>query len=86
LNTSVFAARWRALGVVSRDAVCTALLAPLVFAPVTAPIGAQFGDLPERSLGLPGVLVTAALWLPLVLRRSRPVGCLALIAGRVPGP
>ncbi|MFI1412336.1 sensor histidine kinase [Streptomyces sp. NPDC020707] len=81
MNTSVFAARWRALGVVSRDAVCTVLLAPLVFAPVTAPIGAQFGDLPERSLGLPGVLVTAALWLPLVLRRSRPVGCLALIAG-----
>ncbi|MFJ8934942.1 sensor histidine kinase [Streptomyces sp. NPDC102365] len=81
MNTPVFAARWRALGVVSRDAVSTVLLAPLVFAPVTAPIGAQFGDLPERSLGLPGVLVTAALWLPLVLRRSRPVGCLALIAG-----
>ncbi|PSM45401.1 two-component sensor histidine kinase [Streptomyces dioscori] len=64
-----------------RDAVFTVLLAPLVFAPVTAPIGAQFGDLPERAPGLPGALVTAALWLPLVLRRRWPAVCLALIAG-----
>ncbi|WP_247706447.1 sensor histidine kinase [Streptomyces liliiviolaceus] len=80
-NTPVLAARWGALDVVSRDAVFTVLLAPLVFAPVTAPIGAQFGDLPERPPGLPGVLVTAVLWLPLVLRRRWPVVCLALIAG-----
>ncbi|MGW6007467.1 sensor histidine kinase [Streptomyces sp. NPDC055210] len=74
-------ARWGALSVVSRDAVFTVLLAPLVFAPVTAPIGAQFGDLPEHPSGLPGALVTAVLWLPLVLRRRWPVVCLALIAG-----
>ncbi|MGW0568168.1 sensor histidine kinase [Streptomyces tauricus] len=80
-NAPVLAARWGALGVVGRDAVFTVVLAPLVFAPVTAPIGAQFGDLPERPPGLPGVLVTAALWLPLVLRRSRPGMCLALVAG-----
>ncbi|MFD6285700.1 histidine kinase [Streptomyces sp. NPDC060205] len=80
-NTPVLAARWGALDVVSRDAVFTVLLAPLVFAPVTAPIGAQFGDLPEHPPGLPGALVTAALWLPLVLRRKWPLVCLALIAG-----
>ncbi|MFJ2259310.1 sensor histidine kinase [Streptomyces sp. NPDC087844] len=80
-NTPVPAARWGALGVVGRDAVFTVLLAPPVFAQVTAPLGAQFGDLPERSPGLPGLLVTAALWLPLVLRRRWPAVCLALVAG-----
>ncbi|MEU9187344.1 histidine kinase [Streptomyces sp. NPDC048484] len=63
-----------------RDAVFTVLLAPVVFAPVTAPLGAQFGDLAERPSGLPGALVTVALWLPLVLRRRWPGGCLALVA------
>ncbi|WP_308114637.1 histidine kinase [Streptomyces sp. ISL-12] len=74
------AARWNALGVVTRDAVGTVLLAPVVFAPVTASIGAQFGDLPQRPYDLPGVLLTAALWLPLAVRRRWPGACLVLVA------
>ncbi len=80
-NAPVFAARWAALGVVGRDAVFTVLLAPVVFAPVTAPIGARFGELAERPSGLPGMLVTAALWLPLVMRRRWSGVCLTWVAG-----
>ncbi|MFG3583228.1 sensor histidine kinase [Streptomyces sp. NPDC047990] len=74
-------ARWSALSVVERDAVCTLLLAPVVFAPVTARIGAEFGDLPQRPYDLAGVLLALALWLPLVLRRRWPGICLVLVAG-----
>ncbi|MEU3247176.1 histidine kinase [Streptomyces sp. NPDC006875] len=74
-------ARWSALSVVERDAVCTLLLAPVVFAPVTARIGAEFGDLPQRPYDLAGVLLALALWLPLVLRRRWPGICLGLVAG-----
>ncbi|WP_242432840.1 histidine kinase [Streptomyces sp. Root1310] len=73
--------RWSARGVVLRDGVLTVALAPVVFAPVTAPVGAEFGDLAQRPYDVPGVLVTAALWLPLVLRRRWPGVCLALVAG-----
>ncbi|WP_314221776.1 sensor histidine kinase [Streptomyces zaehneri] len=73
--------RWSARGVVLRDGVLTVALAPVVFAPVTAPVGAEFGDLTQRPYDVPGVLVTAALWLPLVLRRRWPGVCLALVAG-----
>ncbi|MFF4973720.1 sensor histidine kinase [Streptomyces sp. NPDC001083] len=77
----VGAARWSALSVVERDAVCTLLLAPVVFTPVTARIGAEFGDLPQRPYDLAGVLLALALWLPLVLRRRWPGICLGLVAG-----
>ncbi|MEU3694625.1 hypothetical protein AB0E75_03145 [Streptomyces griseoviridis] len=73
------AARWGALGVVTRDAVGTVRLAPVVFAPVTASIGARFGDLPQRPYDLPGVLLTAALWLPPAVRRRWPGACLVLV-------
>jgi len=73
--------RWSARGVVLRDGVLTAALAPVMFAPVTAPVGAEFGDLTQRPYDGPGVLVTAALWLPLMLRRRWPGVCLALVAG-----
>ncbi|MFE6824997.1 sensor histidine kinase [Streptomyces sp. NPDC057690] len=73
--------RWSARGVVLRDGVLTAALAPVMFAPVTAPVGAEFGDLTQRPYDGPGILVTAALWLPLMLRRRWPGVCLALVAG-----
>lgn len=73
--------RWSARGVVLRDGVLTVALAPVMFAPVTAPVGAEFGDLTQRPYDGPGVLVTAALWLPLMLRRRWPGVCLALVAG-----
>lgn len=73
------AARWGALGVVTRDAVGTVRLAPMVFAPMTASIGARFGDLPQRPYDLPGVLLTAALWLPPAVLRRWPGACLVLV-------
>ncbi|MCX5369158.1 sensor histidine kinase [Streptomyces sp. NBC_00103] len=73
--------RWNARGVVLRDGVLTVALAPVMFAPVTAPVGAEFGDLTQRPYDGPGVLVTAALWLPLMLRRRWPGVCLALVSG-----
>ncbi|MEU2726518.1 histidine kinase [Streptomyces griseoviridis] len=72
--------RWAALGVGTRDGVLAVLLAPVVFAPLTAPVGAEFGDLPTRPYDLPGLLLTAALWLPLTVRRRWPGACLAVIA------
>ncbi|MFE6482763.1 sensor histidine kinase [Streptomyces sp. NPDC057757] len=73
-------ARWNALGVLVRDGVFTLALTPLVFAPATTHLSAEFGDLAKRSPDLPGVLVTLALWLPLVVRRRWPGVCLALVA------
>ncbi|GGQ53059.1 sensor histidine kinase [Streptomyces asoensis] len=73
-------ARWNTLGVPVRDGLFTLALAPVVFAPVTAPLGAEFGDLAKRPLDGPGVLVTTFLWLPLMLRRRSPGVCLALVA------
>ncbi|MEU7319757.1 histidine kinase [Streptomyces griseoviridis] len=72
--------RWAALGVGTRDGVLAVLLAPVVFAPLTAPVGAEFGDLPTRPYDPPGLLLTAALWLPLTVRRRWPGACLAVIA------
>ncbi|MFF2996957.1 sensor histidine kinase [Streptomyces sp. NPDC057950] len=80
-NVRACAARWGALSVWKRDVVFTLLLTPVVYAPVTARIGAEFGDLPQRSYDVAGVLLAMALWLPLVLRRRWPGICLALVAG-----
>ncbi|MFJ1648296.1 sensor histidine kinase [Streptomyces sp. NPDC088258] len=74
-------ARWNTLDVLVRDGVCTVVLAPVVFAPVTAPLGAEFGDLAKRPYDMPGVLVALLLWLPLVVRRRWPGVCLALVSG-----
>ncbi|AXK36062.1 two-component sensor histidine kinase [Streptomyces armeniacus] len=71
--------RWRARGVLVHDAVFTAVLAPVVFAPGTAHIGAEFGDLPQRPLDAVGVLVMVALWVPLAVRRRWPGVCLAVV-------
>ncbi|MFG2480691.1 sensor histidine kinase [Streptomyces fagopyri] len=79
-NVRAGAARWSALSVLQRDTAVTLLLTPVVFAPVTARIGAEFGDLPPRSYDVAGILLTMALWLPLVLRRRWPGICLALVA------
>ncbi|MFD7812402.1 sensor histidine kinase [Streptomyces sp. NPDC059785] len=74
------AARWDALGATTRDAVVVLLLVPVVYAPVTAPLGAQLSDLPRHPYDVPAVLLSVALWLPLVVRRRWPGVCLALVA------
>ncbi len=71
--------RWRDLPVVVRDGLAVALGSAIVFQPALGQVGARVGDLPARSLGPAGVLVTAALWLPLVVRRLRPEISLALV-------
>ncbi|EGX55510.1 histidine kinase, dimerization and phosphoacceptor region [Streptomyces zinciresistens K42] len=75
-----YSARWDRLDAVKRDALGVVLLAPVAFLPVTAPVGAQFGDLPQRPYDIAGVLLTASLWLPLVVRRRWPAACLTLVA------
>lgn len=72
--------RWRALSALTRDGVCTAALAPVVFAPGTAGIGAEFGDLPQRPPDALSVLLAVALWLPLLVSRRWPRVCLAIVA------
>ncbi|MEU1529852.1 sensor histidine kinase [Streptomyces fagopyri] len=79
-NVRAGAARWSPLSVLKRDAALTLLLTPVVFAPVTARVGAEFGDLPQRSYDVAGILLTMTLWLPLMLRRRWPGICLALVA------
>ncbi len=79
-NARGAAARWGALGATTRDAVITVVLAPVVFAPVTAALGARFGDLPQRPYDPAGVVLTALLWLPLAVRRRWPGACLAVVA------
>ncbi|MFD3824590.1 sensor histidine kinase [Streptomyces sp. NPDC058625] len=76
----VVGARWRALGATARDAAGVVLLAPVVCAPVSAPLGAEFGDLAYRPYDALSVLVTVGMWAPLALRRWRPGACLVLVA------
>lgn len=79
-NGRTVAARWGRLKATTRDAIVTVALAPVVFAPLTSEIGAQFGDLPQRPYDPAGALLTAALWLPLAARRRWPAGCLTVVA------
>jgi signal transduction histidine kinase len=73
--------RWPALPVVARDAVGTAVLAPIVLQPGLAPVGAVLGELhPQRPLDLLGAVLLTALWAPLALRRRWPGPALAVVA------
>jgi signal transduction histidine kinase len=72
--------RWRALPVLTRDAVVTAALAAIVLQPVLDPVGAVLGDLEPRRMDLLGGVLLAALWAPLAIRRRWPALALAVIA------
>ena len=71
--------RWHRLPVLLRDGIPVALTYLVVVQPWLAGAGARIGELPERSQGLLGVLVTAGLWLPLIVRRRWPWLSLALV-------
>ncbi|MEU6541521.1 histidine kinase [Streptomyces sp. NPDC047000] len=79
-NARTAVARWQTNSPLVRDSVVTVLLAPVAFSPLTAMIGAEFGDLKGRPYDPLGLVLTGLLWLPLALRRFCPVASLAVIS------
>src|SRR6478609_4222006 len=77
--------RWRERDVLLKDGVLAAVLVLAAFVPTLSGVGAQIGDLSERSPDLPGAgalrtgLVLAQA-LPLVVRRRWPGAALAVVA------
>ena len=71
--------RWRGLPVLVRDATPVLIACALVFQPRLADAGARIGELPRRPESFLGLLVTGALWVPLVARRRQPAISLTLI-------
>ncbi|OIJ62780.1 hypothetical protein WN71_037715 [Streptomyces mangrovisoli] len=72
--------RWRARGPLTQDIILALTLAAAAFLPGLAANGIALGLLPRRPLDGWGVFLGLAQCLPLVLRRRRPVLCLALVA------
>ncbi|WP_211265213.1 sensor histidine kinase [Actinacidiphila oryziradicis] len=62
-----------------KDGVLAVVLTLLAFVPTLSPIGAQIGDLPGRSADALSIGLALAQTLPLVARRRRPAGCLAVV-------
>lgn len=73
--------RWRERDVLLKDGVLALTLTLLAFVPTLSPIGAQIGDLPERSANVLSVGLALAQTVPLTVRRRWPAACLAVIAG-----
>ncbi|MEU2740247.1 histidine kinase [Streptomyces sp. NPDC007095] len=63
----------------ARDRELALVLSVLSFAEPLAGIGVQFGDLPTRHAPVLAVLLALGQTLPLAVRTSRPVLCLALV-------
>ncbi|MFJ6251816.1 MULTISPECIES: sensor histidine kinase [unclassified Streptomyces] len=78
LRTSL--GRWQERDVLVKDGVLALMLALLAFVPPLSQVGAQIGDLPERTPSVLSGGLTLAQTLPLVIRRRRPAACLAVIA------
>ncbi|MFJ7945355.1 sensor histidine kinase [Streptomyces sp. NPDC096354] len=72
---------WKKRDAFLKDGVLALVLTLLSFVPTLSKIGAQIGDLPERPANALSIGLTLAQTLPLVARRRRPAGCLAVVAG-----
>ncbi|MGW7097520.1 sensor histidine kinase [Streptomyces sp. NPDC054874] len=73
--------RWQEREALLKDSVLALTLALLAFVPPLSKIGAQIGDLPERSANLLSAGLILAQTVPLAVRRRWPAACLAVIAG-----
>ncbi|WP_443076800.1 sensor histidine kinase [Streptomyces sp. TRM 70361] len=73
--------RWRERDAFLKDGVLALALTLLAFVPTLSNLGAQIGDLPERSANVLGVGLVLAQTLPLAVRRRWPAACLAVVAG-----
>ncbi|MDJ1131923.1 sensor histidine kinase [Streptomyces iconiensis] len=76
---SALVGRWHSRRATVQDGVLAGGVTVLAFVPQLADAGVVLGSMPERALDAPGVLLTVAQSLPLLLRRSRPLLCLALV-------
>lgn len=74
-----WAAWWHGRPRGARDRELALVLSVLSFAEPLASIGVQFGDLPTRHAPVAAVLLALGQTLPLAVRTSRPVLCLALV-------
>ncbi|MDH6455342.1 MULTISPECIES: histidine kinase [unclassified Streptomyces] len=72
--------RWKEQDTFLKDGFLALALTLLAFVPTLSTIGAQIGDLPERSANGLGVALVLAQTLPLAARTRRPGGCLAVVA------
>ncbi|WP_436888200.1 sensor histidine kinase [Nocardiopsis dassonvillei] len=72
--------RWRARSVALPDGVLAFTLAALAFAPGLVDNGVVVGELPQRPLDAVGLALVLGQCLPLVVRRLRPLACLAAVA------
>ncbi|GAA4488901.1 histidine kinase [Actinoallomurus oryzae] len=71
---------WRARNLVVRDGALAVLFALLAFAPGVARQGLVMAENARRHDDPLGLVLLAAQCLPLVVRRSRPVWCLGIVA------
>ncbi|MFJ9362071.1 sensor histidine kinase [Streptomyces mirabilis] len=72
--------RWKEQDAFLKDGFLALALTLLAFVPTLSTIGAQIGDLPERSANALGMGLVLAQTLPLAARRRWPAGCLAVVA------
>ncbi|EWM13995.1 sensor histidine kinase [Kutzneria sp. 744] len=70
---------WRALGILTQDGIFALVLAALAFAPGLIDNGTDLAEFPHRPLDALGIALGLAQCLPLVLRRTAPLPCLALV-------
>ncbi len=72
---------WQERDALLKDGILALTLALLAFVPTLSNLGAQIGDLPERSADVLSVGLVLAQTLPLAVRRRWPAACLAVVAG-----
>lgn len=72
---------WQERDAFLKDGILALTLALLAFVPTLSHLGAQIGDLPERSANVLSVGLLLAQTLPLAVRRRWPAACLAVVGG-----
>ncbi|WP_455011056.1 DUF7134 domain-containing protein [Nocardiopsis protaetiae] len=72
--------RWRARGAALPDGVLAFTLTAMAFVPGLVDNGVVVGELPQRPLDAVGLALVLGQCLPLVVRRLRPLACLAAVA------
>jgi signal transduction histidine kinase len=71
---------WEERDAFLKDGVLALVLTLLAFVPTLSNLGAQIGDLPERSADALSIGLTLAQSMPLAARRRWPAACLAVVA------
>jgi signal transduction histidine kinase len=73
-------ARWQEQDALLKDGVLALVLTAPAFVPTLSGVGAQIGDLPERTPDTLGIALVLAQTLPLAARRRWPAACLVAVA------